>query len=113
MFEELIPIFSAFQGLSALTTIIIFFCKPARNWFLGVKERRAEQAETDANEKESIKCLLRSEITRIYYANRSRCALNYFEYENVSMLYRAYKEMGGNSFIDKIWEEMSEWEILP
>lgn len=113
MIEELLPIAALFQGLSALTTVIIFFCKPAREWFLGVKKRREEQAEDDANEKESVKCLLRSEIVRIYYANRSRCALYSFEYENVAMLYHAYKEMGGNSFIDRIWEEMSEWEILP
>ena len=70
-------------------------------------------SEADATEKESVKCLLRSEIVRIYYANRSRRALHSFEYENVAMLYHAYKEMGGNSFVDRIWEEISEWEILP
>jgi hypothetical protein len=111
--EQLLSIAALFQGLAAAATFIIFFVKPVRHWFLGVKERRAEQAEDDATEKESVKCLLRSEIVRIYYANRERRSLHSFEYENVAMLYHAYKEMGGNSFVDRIWEEISEWDIIP
>lgn len=111
--EQLLNIAAIFQGLVAAVTIIIFFVKPIRYWFLGVKERRAEQAECDATEKESVKCLLRSEIVRIYYANRERKSLHSFEYENVTMLYHAYKEMGGNSFVDRIWEEIATWDIIP
>ena len=111
--ETLLLIAALFQGLAAATTFIIFFIKPVRRWFLGVKERRAEQAEDDATEKESVKCLLRSEIVRIYYANRGRRALYSFEYENVAMLYHAYKEMGGNSFVDRVWEEIQSWDIIP
>lgn len=111
--EQLLNIAVLFQGLLAATTIIVFLVKPIRYWLLGIKERRVEQAECDAAEKESVKCLLRSEIVRIYYANRERKTLHSFEYENVSMLYRAYKEMGGNSFVDRIWEEMATWDIIP
>jgi hypothetical protein len=101
------------QILSGSVTVLLFAVKPFRLWFLGIKEHRRNIAEEEATEKESVKCLLRSEIVRIYYANRGRCALHSFEYENVAMLYRAYKEMGGNSFVDRIWEEMQDWEILP
>lgn len=111
--DMLLSIAALFQGLAAAVTFALFFIKPVRHWFLGIKERRAEQLEDEAAEKESVKCLLRSEIVRIYHANRSRKVLHSFEYENVAMLYHAYKEMGGNSFVDRIWEEMSEWEILP
>ena len=111
--EQFLTITAIFQGLTAITTFIVFFIKPVRHWFLGFKERRAVQAEDDATEKESVKCLLRSEIVRIYYANRERQALHSFEYENVAMLYHAYKEMGGNSFVDRIWEEIQNWKIIP
>lgn len=111
--EIFLTIAALFQGLAAATTFAIFFIKPIRRWFLGAKERRAEQAEDDATEKESVKCLLRSEIVRIYYANRERRALHSFEYENVAMLYHAYKEMGGNSFVDRIWDEITDWDIVP
>lgn len=111
--EKLLTIITLFQGLAAATTCVMFFVKPLRYWFFGIKERRAEQAKDDATEKESVKCLLRSEIVRIYYANRGRRALHSFEYENIAMLYHAYKEMGGNSFVDRIWDEIAEWEIIP
>ena len=111
--EQLLTIAALFQGLAAATTFIVFFIKPVRHWFLGIKEHRAEQMEDDATEKESVKSLLRSEIVRIYYANRDKQALHSFEYENVAMLYNAYKEMGGNSFVGRIWKEIQSWEIIP
>lgn len=101
------------QGAAALVTIALFFIKPFRHWFLGIKDRKKQIESQEATEHESVKCLLRSEIVRIYYANRSRRALHSFEYENVSLLYAAYKDMGGNSFVDRIWEEMQDWAIIP
>lgn len=111
--EHFFSVVALCQGITTIVTLTILFVKPFRRWFLGVKERRAERAEDDATEKESVKCLLRSEIVRIYYANRERRSLHSFEYENVAMLYHAYKEMGGNSFVDRIWEDMSDWKIIP
>lgn len=101
------------QGAASLVTVALFLIKPFRHWFLGVKDKKNKQESQEATEHESVKCLLRSEIVRIYYANRSRHALHSFEYENVSMLYTAYKAMGGNSFVDRIWDEIQEWEIIP
>ena len=109
--EQLLSIAALFQGLAAAATFIVFFVKPVRHWFLGVKERRAEQAEDDATEKESVKCLLRSEIVRIYYANRERRARHSFEYENVAMLYHAYKEMGGNGTCEHLYNECKRLKV--
>lgn len=58
------------------------------------------------------KCQLRSEMLRIYYHNRETKAIRQFEYENFVMLYEAYKALKGNSFVDKIHEEVHEWEIV-
>lgn len=58
------------------------------------------------------RCLLRSEMLKIYYANREKKTIRQYEYENFVMLYEAYKALKGNSFIDKIFEEVSSWEIL-
>lgn len=101
------------QGAAAAVTVALFCIKPFRHWFLGIKERKKSVEDREATEHESVKCLLRSEIVRIYYANRSRRALHSFEYENVAMLYAAYKEMGGNSFVDRIWEDIQDWDIIP
>ena len=101
------------QGALALITISMFAIKPFRMWFLGAKEERKKAEAKDAAEYESVKCLLRSDIVRIYYANREKKEMHSFEFENVSMLYDAYKKMGGNSFVDKIWEKMQTWKIIP
>lgn len=58
------------------------------------------------------KCQLRSEILRIYYHNRDTREIRQYEYENFIMLYEAYKALKGNSFIDKIYEEVHSWDII-
>lgn len=58
------------------------------------------------------KCQLRSEMLRIYYRNREQGVIRQYEYENFVMLYEAYKALKGNSFIDKIYEEVKTWEVV-
>ena len=59
------------------------------------------------------KCQLRSEMLRIYYHNIKTGEIRQYEYENFVMLYEAYKALKGNSFIDKIMEEIHELKIVP
>lgn len=58
------------------------------------------------------RCQLRSEMLRIYYHNRERRTIRQFEYENFIMLFEAYKALKGNSFIDKIYDEVKDWEVI-
>ena len=58
------------------------------------------------------KCLLRSDMLNIYYHNREKKVIRQHEYENFVMLYEAYKALKGNSFIDKIYSEVKEWEVV-
>ena len=58
------------------------------------------------------RCQLRSEMLRIYYHNREREVIRQYEYENFVILYEAYKALKGNSFIDKIYSEVKNWEIV-
>lgn len=60
---------------------------------------------------EGQKCQLRSEMLRIYYHNMDDKKIRQYEFENFVHLYEAYKSLGGNSFIDKIYEEVQSWEI--
>ena len=57
------------------------------------------------------KCQLRSEMLRIYYHNRDAKSIRQYEYENFIFLYEAYKALKGNSFIDRIYEELRTWKI--
>lgn len=58
-----------------------------------------------------VKCLLRSDMLQIYYRHKDTGTLRQYEYENFIMLYEAYKALGGNSFIDKIYKEVQEFEV--
>ena len=58
-----------------------------------------------------LKCLLRSEMLRIYYNHKESEKIRQYELENFVFLYKAYKALKGNSFIDKIYKEVMEWEV--
>ena len=58
-----------------------------------------------------LKCLLRSEMLRIYYHHKETETIRQYELENFVFLYKAYKALKGNSFIDKIYKEVMEWEV--
>lgn len=75
--------------------------KPVREWLLGIEKMREGQ-----------RCLLRSEIVRIYYRHKDDKKLREYEFRNLEQCYKAYKALGGNSFIDHLYAEMQEWEII-
>ena len=58
------------------------------------------------------KCQLRNDMLRIYYRNHDTGKIRQYEYENFVFLYEAYKALKGNSFIDKIYKEVQEWEVI-
>jgi hypothetical protein len=60
---------------------------------------------------QGIKCLLRTEMLRTYYHNKDTEKIRQFELENFIALYKAYKALKGNSFIDKIHKEVMTWEV--
>ena len=61
---------------------------------------------------DGTKCQLRSEMLRIYYHNHESSTIRQYELENFVMLYEAYKALKGNSFIDKIYQEVMSWEVI-
>ena len=58
------------------------------------------------------KCQLRSEMLRIYYHNRDAKTIRQYEYENFILLYEAYKALKGNSFIDRIYDDIRGYKII-
>lgn len=59
-----------------------------------------------------IKCMLRTEMMRTYYNNKDSEKIRQYELENFIALYKAYKSLKGNSFIDKIYKEVMSWEVI-
>lgn len=87
-------------GITQIVTCAMLLIRPVREWAMGVDNMREGQ-----------RCLLRSQIVRIYYHNLHEHKLRQYEYENMVACYKAYKKLGGNSFIDHIHEEMQTWTV--
>lgn len=88
-------------AVTGIAACICLLCKPIRDKVLGLNDVRDGQ-----------RCLLRNEILHIYYKYRDAKQIRQYEYENVVFLYRAYKALRGNSFVDHIYGEINEWEIV-
>ena len=84
-----------------ILTCAAFLIKPIREWLFGTKQIRDGQ-----------RCLLRSAIMQIYRDHKQTRKLSEYEYRHLEYCYKAYKRLGGNSFIDHIYAEMQEWEII-
>ena len=89
------------SDITCIIALIVMLVKPIRERIFGEKTI-----------KEGQMCLLRSEIVRTYYRHLSEKKMHQHEYENLCFCYKAYKKLGGNSFIDHIYEEMQEWTIV-
>ena len=59
-----------------------------------------------------MRCQLRSDMLHTYYSNKDTKKIRQYELENFVYLYKAYKALKGNSFIDKIYKEVMTWEVI-
>lgn len=86
--------------ITQIATCGALLIKPLRERIMGVEDVREGQ-----------RCLLRSQIVRIYYHNLGAQTLRQYEYELLVACYKAYKRLKGNSFIDHIYQEMQTWTV--
>ena len=98
---ELTDLVQAAKDICSIATCAALVIRPLREWLLGTDSIREGQ-----------QCLLRSEIVRIYYRHQSDKQLREYEFKNMQQCYDAYKVLKGNSFIDRIYGQMQEWEII-
>ena len=64
--------------------------------------------------KDSERCVLRTNILRIYNKYLPTGEIPSYEFETLSKDYHSYEDLEGNSFIKDIWKIMSEeWKVIP
>lgn len=73
------------------------------------KLKRLKSEESDL--KDSVRSMLRSDITNYYYRAMERGYILRWEKENVSYLYGSYKNLEGNSYIDIIMVDIDELPV--
>lgn len=68
----------------------------------------------DKNHTEMNKALMsmmRNDIKDIYYRNKDNRTLKEYERQSLDYLVKGYEEMGGNSFVADIYQEMRKWSV--
>lgn len=101
MEEFFVKLVELARDISAITACAALLIKPLRDKFFGLEAL-----------KEGLRSLLRAEIVRLYYRHNEDKHLKEYEYKNLTSCYAAYKALDGNSFIEHIYAEMQEWEII-
>lgn len=77
-----------------------------------IKELNVSQSQEISKLTVGIKNIQRQQIMMIYNENKSTRTLEETERERLDELYRDYKSEGGNSFIDKYYARMCNWEVV-
>ena len=102
MFDTVLAVLGFCSPIASLITILAVLVKPIREKIFGLEDIREGQ-----------KCILRSEMLSIYYEGKDDGnKLRQHKFENFVLMYKAYKAMKGNSFIDKIAKEVEKMEVV-
>ena len=95
----ILQICSLITSVAAAAAIII---KPIREKLFGTRSIENGQ-----------KCMLRAEMLSIYYEGKDAGnKVRQYKAENFYLMYAAYKALGGNSFIDRIKNEVEKMEVI-
>ena len=98
--EDLARVASVCSEITVILGALALLIKPVRDKVLGFDKL-----------KDALKCGLRHNMLHTYYKNRESQTIRQYELEDFLYLYKGYKALGGNSFIDKIKSEIDEWEV--
>ena len=65
-------------------------------------------------EKNGVLCLLRSNIRKVYYAHcdEPQPTIREYERQDLDDLYAGYHTLGGNHFVDDLYEKMRHWKVV-
>ena len=94
--------------LKAVLTIVSFSITGVLGFMIA---RLKEYKNRDKTQEEALKCLLRSSITSKYYVYSELGEIPYYEKENINYLFKQYKAMEGNSYVEEIVMEMNNLPI--
>lgn len=94
--------------LKVVLTIVGFFVTGLLGYLTA---KLKDYKNRDKTQEEALKCLLRSSITSKYYVYSELGEIPYYEKENINYLFKQYKAMDGNSYVEEIVMEMNNLPI--
>lgn len=88
-------------GIMTIISTTVYFALAYKRLNKGIKDVQ-----------EGVKCMLRGSMLTTYYKHHNEDTITQYEYQNFELQYSAYKALGGNSFIDKVHEDITKWEVI-
>ena len=119
----LIPALSAIL-VASVPALISYFGIKAQLRATEKKDQEDREAHKDeiiqviekhnAEQDDTLRCMLRTEILKLYFKHMQRDDLELvqWEAENERSLYEQYKKLNGNSFVDDLHKEIKKWPIV-
>lgn len=124
MGEAIVAIIAALGGTAGLVSIINAFKQPKRSdqevqdlVLKAIEKSDLNQKFKDLNQRldshlESQLCLLRHQITEIYYKYLENKEIPAHTKQDLCYLYEQYEKLGGNSYVKQIYLEMQNWKEI-
>lgn len=124
MGEAIVAIIAALGGTAGLVSIINAFKQPKRSdqevqdlILKAIEKSDLSQKFKDLNQRldshlESQLCLLRHQITEIYYKYLENKEIPAHTKQDLCYLYEQYEKLGGNSYVKQIYLEMQNWKEI-
>ena len=85
--------------ITVILALAVLLIRPLREWLFGLRHI-----------KDGMKGLLQGDMLRLYYKHCEDGEIRQYEYKNFLVAYKAYKALGGNSFIEKIYGEVKKYD---
>lgn len=102
--------------INVITSVITMILSTALGYCIksikGYKLKLQQKDKEDVAIKEALKYLIQSNLTNTYYAYEKIGSIPDYCYKNWLNLFRIYKALGGNEYLDKINDRMEQWEIV-
>ena len=99
-----------------LTTIIGFILSTSLGYCLNAiknyKTKQEKDKENDLLQNEALKTLLHSNLTNTYFDYEKKAEIPDYVFKNWTNLFKIYKRLGGNDYVDTLKKRMSSWHIV-
>lgn len=102
-----------FVSLTALFAAVIGMVKPLRKWLMGHFSAGTKIDTSLTLLKEAITAVTRNDLTEIYDRAIDRGFIGDYERENFLKMYKAYSDLGGNSYIHEIYQQILKMPRKP
>lgn len=90
-----------------LSTSLGYCLNAIKNYKANIKREK----ENENIQNEALKTLLQSNLTNTYFVYQELGEIPDYVFKNWSNLFKIYKRLGGNDYIDTLKKKMAKWEI--